>query len=523
MRQWVRPRSAPWGVTVFVLVIGAFMAVLDTSIVNIAIPALESVFGATTSQVQWVVTIYMLTLGVVVPAAGYLADRYGARRIYMLSLVAFALGSALSGLAWNLPVLIIFRVLQALGGGLIMPVTMSMLYRLVPRERIGTAMGFWGLAIIVAPAVGPTLGGYLVEYVNWRFIFYINVPIGVLGLLLTMAYVPELSGPRPGRFDVWGFVLAAGGLFGLLFAFSEGETWGWTSEPIVLLLAASVWLLVLFGFWELRTADPLINLRVLGAGSFSVAGLLMIVVMVGLFSGIFYIPLFLQTIAGFGALKTGLLLMPQALAMAVIMPVAGRLYDRFGGRPLAIIGLSVLAAATYQLRGLSANTPLPMLVGWLTVRGIGIGLSMMPINTAGMSAVRPQDLGSATALSNIVQRVGASFGLALMTALLEVQDRMHVQQLAAAYSYNAPPGQAVYTGLADLLSRQGLAPGQANAVGLTMLDGMIQQQGFVMGLDDILVATAAITVLGVGLAFGLTTHRLRGDAGPVRGGIGVAE
>ena len=263
-----------WGPALFVLVIGGFMAILDTSIVNIAIPKLESVFSVNTQKVQWVVTIYLLTLGAVVPLAGWLGDRYGYRRVYMASLAIFTAGSALSGLSWSLGALMGFRVLQAVGGGLIMPITMAMLYRMVPRKRIGTAMGIWGLTAIVAPAIGPTLGGYLVQYVDWRLIFYINVPIGILGFFLSLAFVPAFSPTSRVPLDGTGFVLVASGLFGLLLGLSEGETWGWTSEPIVLILSASILLLILFVLWEFRTPHPLLDLRVFAHGSFAVANLI---------------------------------------------------------------------------------------------------------------------------------------------------------------------------------------------------------------------------------------------------------
>ncbi|WP_430626141.1 DHA2 family efflux MFS transporter permease subunit [Sulfobacillus thermotolerans] len=317
--------SRHWGVALAVLILGGFMAILDTSIVNIAIPKLESVFSVDTAEVQWVVTIYMLTLGVVVPLAGYLGERFGYRTIYVISLIVFTIGSALSGLSWSLGVLTVFRVLQALGGGLIMPITMAMVYRIVPRDRIGTAMGFWGLGIIVAPAIGPTLGGWLVEYINWRLIFYINVPIGIIGVLLALAYVPKFPSRHMGTFDLMGFILSASGLFGLLLALSEGQTWGWGSEPIILLLVGSVFLLILFSLWELSVEHPLLDLRVFSRGSFTMANLLVVVITVSMYSGLFYVPLFLQTVVGYGALETGLMMMPAALASAIMMPISGRL------------------------------------------------------------------------------------------------------------------------------------------------------------------------------------------------------
>ncbi len=500
-------RERHWGVPLAVLVIGAFMAILDSSIVNIAIRKLESVFSVDTAQVQWVVTIYLLVLGVVVPAAGYLGERFGYRRVYITSLVVFTIGSALSGLAWGLQVLTVFRVLQALGGGLIMPITMAMVYRIVPRQKIGTAMGFWGLAIIVAPAIGPTLGGYLVEYVNWRLIFYINVPIGIVGVFLALLYVPPFPRITGGRFDATGFVVVAGGLFGLLLALSEGQTWGWGSESIVLLLMGSGLLLLFFVLWELRVPQPLLDLRVFRFGSFGLSNILVVLVTVAMYSGIFYVPLFLQTIAGFGAMKTGLIMMPAALASAIMMPVSGRIYDKIGARPLVFAGMTLLAVTTYLLHNLSANTSVGDVVFWLTLRGFGMGMAMMPVTTAGMSAVPTEHVGGASAINNIMQRVAGSFGLAALTALLERQAAMHAQMLASAYTPVSGSAMQLVQGLHGLFAREGIPGVQAAQLTVTTLYGMVQQEAFVMGMDDVFVAAALFIVAGAILALALKTYR----------------
>lgn len=511
--QEIEPRKN-WGVALAVLIIGAFMSILDSSIVNIAIPTLENVFNVSTADVQWVVTIYLLALGVVVPASSYLGDRFGYHRIYIFSLMVFTVGSALTGLSWSLSVMIFFRVLQAIGGGLIMPVTMAMLYRLVPRDRIGTAMGFWGLSIIVAPAIGPTLGGYLVEYVNWRYIFYINVPIGILGVFLSLRYIPKFPRINAGAFDLPGFVTVAGGLFGLLLVFSEGSSWGWGSEASVLFLAGSIWLLVLFVLWELRARHPLLNLRVFRYESFSVSSILVVIVTIGMYAGIFYVPLFLQIVDHYGALQTGLIMMPAALASALMMPISGRLYDRIGARFLAIAGLADLALTTYLLHNLTTTTPVSTVVIWLVLRGIGMGLSMMPITTGGMSAVPNVEVGSASSLNNIIQRVGGSFGLALITSLLTQRQAMHAQFLASAYNPASAPAMTLWSTVSHAFSHAGLSASGAFSLTLTEFYGMVQGQSFVMGIDDVFVVTAAVTFLGVLVAFFLKTYRQTRPQGP---------
>ncbi|MDT7596335.1 MAG: hypothetical protein QOJ06_1881, partial [Pseudonocardiales bacterium] len=224
--------SGGWGLPLTVLVAGMFMSVLDISIVNVAIPTIQNDFGATTDDVQWVVTGYTLALGVVVPVTAWLGDRFGLSRVYNLALLAFAAGSALCGLAWDLNSLVIFRIVQAIPGGILPVITLSILYRIVPREKLGAAMGLYGLGIVFAPAVGPTLGGYLVEYVDWRLIFYINVPVGILGAVAAALVLPRFPTVAGRRFDVLGFVTIASGLFAVLLALSEGESWGWSSYRV---------------------------------------------------------------------------------------------------------------------------------------------------------------------------------------------------------------------------------------------------------------------------------------------------
>ena len=483
-----------WIVALLVTVIGGFMAILDSSIVNVAIPKIMSVFGMSTSQVQWIVTIYMLTLGVVVPTSAWIGDRIGYKRLYVLSLVIFTIGSALSGLAWSGGALIGFRVLQAIGGGMIMPVMTSMLYRMVPRNRIGSAMGILGVAIIVAPALGPTIGGYLVQYVDWRLIFYINVPIGIFGILAAERVLPVFKRHPVGPFDIVGFLSAAGGLFTLLYALSQGQTLGWTSETIVLMLVGAGALLIFFVWWEILVEHPLLDVRVFRYGVFSWSNLLVIATTVALFSGVFYIPLFLQNIAGMGALETGLILMPSALMSGVMMPLSGRLFDRIGPRPLAFTGLLILAVATYLMHNLTVYTSTSTIIWWLVVRGVGMGFMMMPVQAAGLNAIPTRLVGQASAFSNIIQRVAGSFGIAYLTSYLDGRMATHTNDLTAAITPSHP---AVVTLLTEIGHQFGAwFPGlQPTVLGNLFLSGMVSQQSFTSGIDDVFLLTALVLVV----------------------------
>jgi EmrB/QacA subfamily drug resistance transporter len=400
-----------------VLVIGSFMSVLDTSIVNVAIPHMQSDLSASVDGIEWVVTAYTLALGVVVPATAWLGSRIGQARLYVVAMLGFAGASALCGLAWSLGAMITFRVLQALPGGVLPVVTLTMLYQVVPRERIGAAMGIYGLGIVVAPAVGPTLGGWLVDDVDWRLIFYINTPIGLLGALaaaLTLPWARPTSWPR---FDLWGFVAVAYGLFALLLAFSEGEKWGWTGYRILALFVSSALSLALFVVIEREVDQPLIELRIFACRPYWISLLLLAIAMTGLFTTLYYIPQYLQNIHGLQALDSGLTLVPSALVTLVLMPVAGRIYDAVGPRWPVMIGMVVMAAGSYLLAQLTPGTPLRDVALWTSIRNLGTGLAMMPIITAGVSAL-PNALTSAgSAMNNVVQRVVSSVAIAAFGSL----------------------------------------------------------------------------------------------------------
>jgi EmrB/QacA subfamily drug resistance transporter len=481
-----------WGLPLAVLIVGMFMSVLDVSIVNVAIPTIQKDFGATTDDVQWVATAYSLALGVVVPLSGWLGDRVGLARAYTVSLLGFAAGSALCGLAWDLHSLVAFRIVQAIPGGILPVVTLSMVYRIVPKERIGTAMGMYGLGIVFAPAIGPTLGGYLVEYVDWRLIFFINVPIGLLGWVAAVLVLPGFPPGQAGRFDVFGFLTIASGLFALLLALSEGSDWGWDSYRILMLFTYSALSLALFVVVELQVEQPLLDVRVFRSWPFTNSLLLIGVLSVGLFGVLFYIPVLLQQAWHLGAFETGLVLLPQALVMGVLMPIAGRLYDRVGPRLPAAVGLAIVAAGTYLLHDLTINTSRHHIMALLAFRAAGMGLAMMPIMTGGIAVIPTELVSRASALNNVVQRSAAALGLAVLTAMLTRQQAQLLADRAALPGHPAlpPVGPA----------------GTPPLVGQYLLYQETSTRVFIAAVDNVFLVTGWLTVIGVGLALLLRSN-----------------
>lgn len=500
MSAWLGP--------VLVALIGAFMSILDSSIVNVAIPTIMNVFNASTASVQWVSTVYMLALGVVVPLSGWLGDKLGYKKLYIASMGVFVAGSLLCGLSWNLDSLIAARVIQALGGGMIMPTTMAMIYRMVPRDKIGGGMGIFGVALLVAPALGPTIGGYLVEYVDWRWIFTINLPIGAVGMLLSYFVLPEFQSKHPGKLDLGGAASSAAFLFCLLLALSKGQEWGWLDERTVLLFAVSLFSFVLFVYLELSSDNPLLDLRVFKYLSFTMANLLVVVTTVGMYAGMFYLPLFLQRARGLGAMETGLLMMPGALFSGALMPITGKLFDKLGPRPLVLFGVSLLAILTFLFHDLNLATATSTITLWVMLRGGVMAFANMPAQTAALADIPTELVGRASSITNIISRVSSSFGLAVLTSLLADRQAYHAARYA--WSLSAADPTVVQAAAAASAALGGGARGRIGA--LAWLQGQVARLSFVGAVDDVFVVAAAFTVLALVPAFFLKRTKSGGAA-----------
>jgi EmrB/QacA subfamily drug resistance transporter len=503
-----------WLIPVLVALIGAFMSLLDTSIVNVAIAKIMSVFGTNTSTVEWVVTIYMLVMGAVVSLSGWLGDKLGLKRLYILSMAVFIAGSALCAMTWSINALIVARALQALGGGMIMPTTMAMVSRMVPKERIGEAMGILGVALVVAPAIGPTLGGYLVEYVDWRWIFTINLPIGVIGVLLSLFLLPELQTGEAGRLDIGGALTSSAGLFCLLLALSKGADWGWHSEAITLLFYTSAVCILLFIYLELTAANPLLDLRVYRYSVFALSSLLVVITIIGMYAVMYYLPLFLQTIRGLGAMETGLLMMPGALMSGLMMPIIGVLYDRIGPRLLSAVGVLALFGIIFAFHNLNMSTSYATIITWLVMEGVAMTMAMMPSMTAAL-AVLPAELASrGSAVINILRLISSSFGITVLTYMLNTRIAVHSQQMVNNFTPWSLALNDFYQKTAAFLSG-GVSGSQLRMLGSAYLEGIVAQSAFVKALDDVFVIAAAITLFGVVPA--LFLKRVQGSGGRMIG------
>ncbi|SEN74220.1 DHA2 family efflux MFS transporter permease subunit [Paenibacillus sp. OV219] len=399
------------------IIIGIFMVVLDGTAVNVAIPGLVEEFHTTTQVVSWTVTGYALAQAAVIPLAGWLSDRFGAKQVFLISVFLFTVGSLLCALASSVEMLIMFRIIQGIGGGMVLPIAMAFTYRLSPPDKVGAVMGMMGIPILLAPALGPVLAGYLVDYVSWKWLFLINLPIGAVGILLGIRTLPRIERQAVAALDKLGFILAPIAFAGLSYGVSEGAV-SWTAAKTIVGIVVGAIALILFVIVELTRKEPLLELRVFRSSDFSRGIVVQWISQIALFGTMFLVPMLLQQALGYSAFKTGLIMLPQAIAAGLFMPIGGKLFDKVGARPLVFTGMLLVTVASFILSRVDEASGLMMIMGPLSLLGAGMGLSMMPLNTHLMQSA-PRDLVSrVTSLTNAAQQVMTSFAVAGLATIL---------------------------------------------------------------------------------------------------------
>src|SRR4051794_7049464 len=406
-----------------VVTVGMIMSILDTTIVNVALETLSRQLDATLSTIQWVSTGYMLALATVIPLTGWMSERFGAKQVWMTSVALFGIGSALCGLAWSAESLIGFRVLQGLGGGMIMPVGMSLLTQTAGPARVGRVMAVIGVPTLLGPILGPVIGGLIVDSFSWRWIFYVNIPIALVALGLAARLLHADHGRADaGRLDWLGLSLLSPGLAAIVFGLSEIETHGGIGATIAWgPIVAGVVLVTLFVVHAWRARRPLIDVRLFRITAFSAAVATTFLLAAALFGAMIILPLYYQVARGESALTAGLLMAPQGVGAALAMPIAGRLTDRVGGGRVALVGIVVVTLGTIPFTFLTATTSYVVLALLLVVRGIGMGGTMMPAMAAAFASLERPQIPRATSALNAIQRMGGSIGTALLAVVLQHQ------------------------------------------------------------------------------------------------------
>ena len=403
-----------------VVILGMIMSILDTTIVNVALRTLGRDLHSSISQIQWVVTGYLLSLAAVIPITGWAARRYGAKRVYMTSLVLFTAGSALCAVAASTTTLVLFRVLQGVGGGMIMPVGQLIMAQVAGPRRMGRVMGIVSMPAMLAPILGPVVGGLILQNLHWSWIFLVNVPIGLIAFIAGWRMLPQTESGEAGRLDVVGLALLSTASSATVYGLSQlGTHSNLTAPAVVMPILAGVVLAGAFCWHALRVERPLLDVRLYANRVFGAASLTTFGLGAALFGAMILVPLYYQEVRHESVIVTGLLVGPQGLGMLLVMPLMGRLTERYGGGRVAIVGVSILCLGTIPLAFVGTGTSILDISLVLLLRGVGIGFAFVPAMTAAFSALRPDQLSDATPQLNVLQRIGGAIGTAVLAVVLQ--------------------------------------------------------------------------------------------------------
>jgi len=478
-------RSGKWFVA-FSVLFGSVMGAIDTSVVNVALVHIQATYGVSVQEVTWVSTSYLITVVIIMPLTAWFATVLGRKRFYMYSVALFTVASVFCGLSRTLGQLIFFRVLQGLGGGALQPVAQAIMRETFPPEEQGQAMGFYGMIVLMGPAVGPTLGGWLTDNWSWPWIFFVNVPVGVLALFMASQFIvdPPYMRRRALKFDGVGIGLLAVGLASLQILLEEGERDGWFGSTFIVTLAIVAALaLAVFIVWELRVPAPAVNLRILANPTFATGTTIIGVLGLALFGSLILLPLFLQTLLGYTATQAGLSLMPRSLMMILMMPVAGLLYNRLGVYVMLPFGLLVSASAGLMMSRFTLNTSHVSVLLPQVVQGLGFSFMFVSLSTATLSTIPRPLMQGATGIYNLVRQMGGSFGTAIVITLLDHKTTTASANLVRYASLSNPTFMAWWGTVQSVLRERGSDAATAHAQALGVLQFWIGQQASVVAFD----------------------------------------
>ncbi len=486
-----------WLATLTVM-LGTVSAMLTTTSVNVAIPDIMGAFGIGQDRAQWLATGALAAMTIGMLLTSWLINRYGQRATFIGAVLIFIAALLVAGMAPNASVIIACRIVQGAIAGILQPLSMYTLFRVFPPHQRGTAMGFFGMSVILGPALGPTLGGVMIEHFNWRSIFYVAVPVASLAVLLGNVFMPqrEESNIRT-RFDVVGFTLLCAALACLLTGLSNGQREGWHSDFIVSLFAIFAVTLIAFIAWELKNPEPLVELRVLVNGQFTCAALVAVLFGVGLFGSTYLVPLFVQTVQGYTPLGAGLLLMPAGLIMGLFMPFSGFLSDRIPTRGLILSGLLCFAASSLWLSGVDVNSPFWTVAGAVIISRIGLGLIKPSLNVTALRSLRPEQLGQGAGMINFARQLGGAFGVNLLSVMLDRRTFFHSDTLTAMQTAGNSGTAELLRSMQALLAQAGVSPDLQASGALHYLGRMVYAQAYTMGFRDSFLITAVVFTIGL--------------------------
>lgn len=510
-----KPSFNPWLIAASVM-LATFMEVLDTSVANVALPHIAGNLSATPEESTWVLTSYLVSNAIILPATNWLGRYFGRKRFLMACIILFTISSALCGAATSLGMIIVARIIQGAGGGALQPIAQSVLLESFPPEKRGSAMAIYGMGIVVAPIIGPTLGGWITDNYSWRWIFYINIPVGILAFLMSNAFIedpPYIKNQKPGRIDYIGFGLMALGLAALQLVLDKGQEEDWFhSNFITYLLILSIISLTVFVIWELKSKEPIVNLRVFADRNFAVGTNLMIVMGVVLYGTIALLPLFLQTLMGYPAVQSGMAVSPRGFGSIISMIIVGRLIGKVDSRYLIMFGFGVLAFSTYLLTDINLQISISSIVIPNIISGLAMGFIFIPLTTTAMGTLSNDQIGNASGIFNLMRNTGGGVGIAAVTAFLTRWTQTHQ---AILVSHLTPYDPAFQQRVGQM---QGAFTPHAGAYAATQqayagIYGILVRQATVLSYIDVFRLLAFMCLLCVPAAFLFKRVRARKGAG----------
>ena len=492
-----RPTWWKWAITLTAS-LGALLEIVDTSIVNVALRDMQAALGATLSEIGWVVTGYAIANVIIIPLSAWLGDYFGKKNYFIFSLVGFVIASVLCGMSTSLPMLIAARVLQGLTGGGLLAKAQSIIFETFPKEEQGMAQAVFGLSVIVGPAFGPTLGGFITDNIGWRWIFFINLPLGILAILAAIVFLDkDKHNPDMNRsIDWWGIFLLTTGLGALQIMLEEGQQDDWFASPFIIAMAITCVVgLTLFIWQELTCENPAVNLRVLRHRSLVAGSMLSMLLGMGLYGALFAIPIFAQTILNFTATKTGLLLLPGSLASGVTMLVVGKTSGRIDPRWLIALGALVMSFTMFSLSKINPMTSADSLYWPLIFRGIGTVMMYLPLSLATFGPIPKEDASAATGFYNLTRQIGGSLGIAFLTTFVTQQENVHRSVLVERITaYNPLAQQRIQAMTAAFQQHSGSAV-LAQKQAYVALSNLVDLQAGIISYEDIFYVVA-IAFLG---------------------------
>jgi MFS transporter, DHA2 family, multidrug resistance protein len=510
-----RPRVNPWIIATSVM-LATFMEVLDTSVANVALPHIAGNLSASTDEATWVLTSYLVANAIILPATGWFSNRFGRKRFLIVCIVIFTISSVLCGAAGSLGFLVLARILQGAGGGALQPIAQAVLLESFPPEKRGSAMAVYGLGVVVAPIIGPTLGGWITDSYSWRWIFYINLPIGAAAIAMVSAFVDDpdyIKNAARGAIDYVGFGLMAVWLATLQIVLDKGQEEDWFETSwIVWFTVVSVISMVAFIVWELRGKSPIVNLRVFLNRNFAIGTALVGAVGIVLFGTTALLPLFLQTLMGYPALQSGLATSPRGFGSVVAMLVVGRLIGKIDERWLLVFGFGVLGFATMLMGNLTLDVSMGSVIVPNMLMGLSLGFIFVPLTTIAMGTLRNEQVGNAAGLYNLVRNLGGGVGISIVATMLSRYSQAHQAQMVGHLSTTDPEFQQRLATLVHAFAAQ-MSPVDAMQRAQAILYGTLVTQAHLWAYVDTFRLLAGLSLLAIPLVFLLKRVRARG--GPV--------